>query len=84
MLGVYPSMGIARRHTYLLLKEKILADMVAVTIEITGLELQPDSWGAGGDLGGTASYPLPPLSSAAISSQEEDRKQRRTMYVTRK
>ena len=70
-----------KRPAHLLLREKVLADVVVVTIEISDLELKPDSQGEGGALGAAAHLPS---SSAAIRNHDGNRKQRRTMYVTRK
>ena len=69
--------GGAERPTHLLLQEEALA----VTTEISDLELKPDSRGEVGAL--RAAAHLPP-SSAAFRNHDGKRKQRRTMYVTRK
>lgn len=62
----------ARRCAHLLLQEKFPADAVALTIEIRDVGLQSGSWGDGGETPEQQpSYPLPPLSSAAIRSTKE-------------
>lgn len=62
--------GGARRQAHLLV-QKVLADVLALTTEISDLELKPEPWGDGRALGRQASHAPSSLSSAAIRSHEE-------------